>query len=296
MRRTASDGSTPSHATAPQFDDAGLDADDRENLLVHTAAIRSLVQHEASNMVQIGLALQAARNCVGRMGFQPYLKAHFPRSQSLASQLMQVATHFHRVELAVLGRFHRGALIMLARVGTPEKARAEALLLIRTGQRKAISKSLAELLIEKHGGARARNCDRKVLATVHRLQNQLGESGGQLLPETLDQLSQDVALVQAQVHDARFCSLESNPELADEAQVLAEHDDQTVPSEDTLEGHASNDLEFDEVPRSGPCPGPNAREPIFSPADRRGESSPGIYGRASRNKPTGSRSLISNTS
>src|SRR5207244_794461 len=97
-------------------------------------------------------------------GFQPYLKAHFPRSQTLASQLMQVATHFQAVEPAVLGCFHRGALIVLARDSTPEGARAEALQLIRTGQRKSISKPLAEWLIAKYGGPSAPNHDRKVLS------------------------------------------------------------------------------------------------------------------------------------
>jgi hypothetical protein len=152
------------------------------------------------------------------------------------------------------------------------------------------------VFIEKHGGARAPNCDRKVLATAHRLKNQLSESRRQLLPETLDQLSQDVAVVQAQVNDARFCSPKSNPEPADEFRVTAERDDEAVAGEDTRERHGSDDGEFDEVPRSIARPHPTAGEPIFPPADRGGELSPGIYGRACHNKSTGSSPLISNTS
>ncbi len=204
-------------------------------------------------MVEIGLRLHDVRERVGRDGFQPYLKEFFPRSQTLASQLMQVALHFHDVEPEILGRFHRGALLLLSRALSPPGARAEAIELLRSGRAKSISKSFAEVLIARHGGERAPRHDRRVLAAIRSLKCRLVESHGQLLPETLDELAEEFASAQAELNDARFASAAAVAADAGETAqpALSEHADVSPETARPASSHEARQAQI--LPRRYPA-------------------------------------------
>jgi hypothetical protein len=151
-----------------------------------TASIHGLLARSSANVTQIGLQLWVVRQAVGRERFQPWLRAEFQWSRSVASNYMRAAKGF--ADLDCLDRFHPSALFVLARKKCPQAAQAEAIRRARRGER--VTKAIAVELVGRHASQAARRlpgvADRVRQSLLKSLPNFSAEQLEKLAAEILD--------------------------------------------------------------------------------------------------------------
>jgi hypothetical protein len=185
MRTCSSPSAPPRPAPAPHgFDYGVLPASVGREVRERTASIHGLLAKTSLNVVQIGLQLRVVREAVGRDRFQPWLKAEFQWSQSVASNYMRAAKAF--AELDCLGRFHPSALFALARKKCPPAAQAEAVRRARRGER--ITKALAIELAGRH----APQAGGRTSGVAERARQSLLKALPKLSAEQLEELAAEI--------------------------------------------------------------------------------------------------------
>lgn len=126
------------------------DGDLRRELKETAAAIRSIEERMANDMITIGRYLTRIRNKLAKGEWYRWLEAEFEFSRSAAHGYMKVAEKFANAD--GLGNFQRSALRELSKDFVPEKARDECKAIAAAG--KTVTRQTARTVIARHDADR----------------------------------------------------------------------------------------------------------------------------------------------
>lgn len=115
------------------FNYNALDGKARETARANAKEINALQRRTAEAAIETGRRLHEVHAAIGPTNFTAWLRAEFQWSQSISSKFMRIAAKFGDLDCA--SKFDYGALYLLAREKTDERAVTAAIAAARAGEK-----------------------------------------------------------------------------------------------------------------------------------------------------------------